>query len=103
MTIRKVDVADATESLATYIRKVAASGPVVVTEEGQPVAALVMLEDTDLESVALSTACVTPKREDCRARRCGSTWKACRHLLAAPDKVPELASCGHRLGTGIFW
>jgi prevent-host-death family protein len=55
MTIRRVEVADATESLATYIRKVAGSGPVVVTEEGQPVAALVMLEDTDLESVSLST------------------------------------------------
>lgn len=55
MTIRKVDVADATESLASYIRKVAGGGPVVVTEEGQPVAALVMLEETDFESVALST------------------------------------------------
>lgn len=55
MTIRRVEVADATESLATYIRRVAGSGPVVVTEEGQPVAALVMLEDTDLESIALST------------------------------------------------
>ena len=55
MTIRRVEVADATESLAAYIRKVAGKGPVVVTEEGQPVAALVMLEDTDLESVALST------------------------------------------------
>jgi antitoxin (DNA-binding transcriptional repressor) of toxin-antitoxin stability system len=55
VTIRRVEVADATESLATYIRKAAGSGPVVVTDEGQPVAALVMLEDTDLESVALST------------------------------------------------
>jgi hypothetical protein len=27
----------------------------VVTDDGQPVAALVMLEDTDLETVALST------------------------------------------------
>jgi prevent-host-death family protein len=55
MTVRRVEVADATESLATYIRKAAGSGPVVVTEEGQPVAALVMLEDTDLETFALST------------------------------------------------
>ncbi len=55
MTIRRVEVADATESLATYIRKAAGSGPVVVTDEGQPLAALVMLEDTDLETVALST------------------------------------------------
>jgi prevent-host-death family protein len=55
MTIRRVEVADANESLATYIRKAAGNGPVVVTDEGQPVAALVLLEDTDLESVALST------------------------------------------------
>jgi antitoxin (DNA-binding transcriptional repressor) of toxin-antitoxin stability system len=55
MTVRRVEVADATESLATYIRKAAGSGPVVVTDEGQPVAALVMLEDTDLETIALST------------------------------------------------
>jgi antitoxin (DNA-binding transcriptional repressor) of toxin-antitoxin stability system len=55
MTIRRVDVADATESLATYIREATGSGPVVVTEEGQPVAALVILEDMDLESVTVST------------------------------------------------
>jgi antitoxin (DNA-binding transcriptional repressor) of toxin-antitoxin stability system len=55
MTIRRVDVADATESLATYVREATGSGPVVVTEEGQPVAALILLEDTDLESVAVST------------------------------------------------
>ena len=55
MTVRRVEVADATESLATYIREVAGSGPVVVTDEGQPVAALVLLEDTDLETVAVST------------------------------------------------
>ena len=56
MTVRKVEVADATESLATYIRKAAGSrSPVVVTDDGIPVAALVMLEDTDLETVALST------------------------------------------------
>ncbi len=56
MTVRKVEVADATEPLAAYIRKAAGTGsPVVVTDDGQPVAALVMLEDTDLETVALST------------------------------------------------
>ena len=54
MTVRKVEVADATESLATYIRKAAGRGPVVITDDGQPVAALVMLEDIHLETVALS-------------------------------------------------
>jgi antitoxin (DNA-binding transcriptional repressor) of toxin-antitoxin stability system len=55
MTVRTVEVADATESLASYIRKAAGSAPVVVTDDGQPVAALVMLEHTDLETVALSS------------------------------------------------
>jgi prevent-host-death family protein len=54
MTVRKVEMTDATESLATYVRKVG-TGPVVVTEAGHPVAALVFLENTDLETVALST------------------------------------------------
>ena len=54
MTVRTIDVSDATESLATYIRD-GAAGPVVVTDEGRPVAALVLLENTDLDTVALST------------------------------------------------
>ena len=54
MTVRKVEVSDATESLATYVRD-GAAGPVVITDEGRPVAALVLLEHTDLETVALST------------------------------------------------
>jgi hypothetical protein len=37
------------------VRKAAGSGPVVVTDEGQPLAALVILENTDLETVTLST------------------------------------------------
>lgn len=54
MSVRKVDVADATESLAAYVQE-ADAGPVVVMREGRPVAALILLEDTDLETIALST------------------------------------------------
>jgi prevent-host-death family protein len=54
MTVKKVEVTDATESLAAYVRQ-ADVGPVVVTKEGRPVAALVLLENTDLETFALST------------------------------------------------
>jgi antitoxin (DNA-binding transcriptional repressor) of toxin-antitoxin stability system len=54
MTVKRVEFAEATESLATYIRQ-ADAGPVVVTEAGRPVAALVLLENTDLETVVLST------------------------------------------------
>jgi len=54
MTVWKVDMTDATEPLATYVRK-ADGGPVVITDEGRPIAALVVLENADLETVALST------------------------------------------------
>jgi hypothetical protein len=69
MTVRRVEVGDATDSLATYIRD-GAAGPVVVTEEGRPVAALVMLEDADFETIALSTDPDFLKLiEDSRARQ----------------------------------
>jgi prevent-host-death family protein len=54
MTLRKVEMTDATDSLATYVRRVE-GGPVVVTDGGRPVAALVILDNTDLETLALST------------------------------------------------
>lgn len=55
MTVKRVEVADATETLATYVRNAADSGTVVITDEGNPIAALIMLENTDFETVALST------------------------------------------------
>jgi PHD/YefM family antitoxin component YafN of YafNO toxin-antitoxin module len=54
MTVKRVDVTDATKSLAYYVRE-ADSSPLVVISDGRPVAALISLEDTDLETVALST------------------------------------------------
>jgi len=55
MTVKKIDIADATEALATYVRRAGGSGPVVVTDDRQPLAALVPLEQADLETVALSS------------------------------------------------
>ncbi len=49
-----VERADATRSLADYAAEIE-SGPVVVTNRGLPVAALVPIENADLETVALST------------------------------------------------
>ena len=52
--MKVVEQADATASLAEYAADIN-SGPVVVTNHGQPVAALVPIENADMETVALST------------------------------------------------
>jgi len=49
-----VEKAKATQSLAEYAAQLE-GGPVVVTDGGHPVAALVPIENADLETVALST------------------------------------------------
>ena len=52
--MKVIERADATRSLADYAAEIE-GGPVVVTNQGQPVAALVPIENADLETVALST------------------------------------------------
>ncbi len=52
--MKVVETTDGTESLADYASKIA-SGPVIVTSHGQPVAALVPIENADLETISLST------------------------------------------------
>jgi prevent-host-death family protein len=49
-----VEKADATASLAEYATQID-TGPVIITDQGRPVAALVPLENTDMETVALSS------------------------------------------------
>jgi antitoxin (DNA-binding transcriptional repressor) of toxin-antitoxin stability system len=49
MTVKKVEVTDATEPLASYLRR-GETGPVGIVDAGQPVAALILLENTDLAS-----------------------------------------------------
>jgi antitoxin (DNA-binding transcriptional repressor) of toxin-antitoxin stability system len=49
-----IDLSEATETLATYTVAVA-QGPLIITVEGKPVAALVAIENADLETVSLST------------------------------------------------
>jgi len=49
-----IEKSDATGTLAEYAAEIE-SGPVIVTSHGQPVAALVAIENADLETVALST------------------------------------------------
>ncbi|MCH8045093.1 MAG: hypothetical protein IID44_15385 [Planctomycetes bacterium] len=49
-----IEQADATSTLAEYASDIE-SGTVIVTSQGRPVAALVPIENADLETVTLST------------------------------------------------
>ena len=49
-----VEKADATATLAEYTAEIA-NGAIIVLNEGRPVAALVPIENADLETVSLST------------------------------------------------
>lgn len=52
--MKVIDLTEATETLATYAAEVAQE-PVIITVAGKPVAALVAIENADLETVSLST------------------------------------------------
>jgi antitoxin (DNA-binding transcriptional repressor) of toxin-antitoxin stability system len=52
--MKVVEKVDATGTLAEYAENME-SGPVIVTDHGCPVAALVPIENADLETVTLST------------------------------------------------
>lgn len=52
--MKKIELADATASLAEYARCISKE-PVLITEHGQPVAVLVLPSDVDLESLTLAT------------------------------------------------
>lgn len=52
--MKVIEKVDATATLAEYTAEIA-SGAVIVTNEGRPVAALVPIENADLETVSLST------------------------------------------------
>jgi prevent-host-death family protein len=52
--VKTVDIAQATSPLAEYVRA-AARDPVIVTDEGRPIAAVLSIENADAETVALST------------------------------------------------
>ncbi len=49
-----LELNQATDSLADYARKVQKE-PVILTDEGKPVAALISIENADWETIALST------------------------------------------------
>ena len=52
--MKTIEIAAATESLAAYARE-AKDEPLLVTENGTPTVVLLPLENSDVESVSLST------------------------------------------------
>ncbi len=52
--MKTIEKSDATGSLGSYAEQVEGS-PLVITDHGQPIAALLPLPDTDLETLSLST------------------------------------------------
>lgn len=52
--MKTIEIADATAPLAEYARELSKE-PVVLTTGGRPVAALVQIENADLETATLST------------------------------------------------
>ena len=52
--MKVVETQEATRTLAEYASEIK-SGTVVITDHGQPIAALVAIENADLETVSLST------------------------------------------------
>ena len=95
MSVRKVDIAQATEPLARYAQS-ADEGPLVVTEDGQPIAVVIGVENADLETVAMATtpsssrsssALVLGRRETeaSPATRCAvSSRRSCSLCLTHP-------------------
>jgi hypothetical protein len=51
--VNKLKISEATVSLADYTREL--QGPLIVTTDGRPVAALVPIEGVDLETLAVGT------------------------------------------------
>jgi hypothetical protein len=52
--MKVVEKATATGTLAAYTEEMC-NGPVVVTDQGKPIAVLVQIENADLETVSLGT------------------------------------------------
>ena len=53
MTVKTLDLSEATDPLANYIRQ-ARHETTVVTEQGTPIAVVVSIENADLETISLS-------------------------------------------------
>jgi PHD/YefM family antitoxin component YafN of YafNO toxin-antitoxin module len=86
VTLRKVELAEATESLARYAQA-AGDGPFVVTRDGEPIAVVLSVDNADLETIALSNHPrfleVIERSRDRQQREGGLSSAAVRALFAS--------------------
>jgi antitoxin (DNA-binding transcriptional repressor) of toxin-antitoxin stability system len=93
--VRLVEKKEATGTLAEYAASIQ-NGPVVVTDQGCPVAALVPVENADLETVSLSTNqqfidLINRSRTRARIEGGVSSREMRRRVIQSPRKVPNKA------------
>lgn len=109
MTVRTIDISEATNPLAQYAQQVAA-GPLVITVEGQPVAVVMAFENMDMETIALSNhpqflAIVERSRqqqqregglssEEVRARLAEKSKRASKNDSSIGHDAPDGATAG---------
>lgn len=91
MTTRMIELIDATRPLAEYAEH-AAEETLVITVNGQPIAAIVPIPNTDLETIALSSnpeflALIARSREQQRTEG-GITADVLRQRLGLPLHHP---------------
>ena len=53
MMTRTIELTDATQSLAEYVQQVD-GGPIIVTSNGRPIAAVIAIPNADAETITLS-------------------------------------------------
>jgi len=87
--MKTVEKVEATESLAIYTSGVA-EGPLVVTVNGRPVAALIAIENADLETISLSTnpefIKIIQRSRERQKREGGISSEEMRRRLGVPPK-----------------
>ncbi len=92
MTVRTIDINEATNPLAQYAQQVAA-GPLVITVEGQPVAVIMSFENMDMETIALSNQpqflAIIERSRQRQQHDGGLTSEQMRARLAIKPKLKE--------------
>lgn len=88
MTVRTIDIAEATRPLAEYAQQ-ADTGPLVVTANGKPIAVILPIENADVETITLSESpqflAIIERSRARQKREGGLTSAQVRKRLGLPD------------------